>query len=135
LTGGVNHNTELLLTSTATYNIKCIDSIGNVALTTLKLTLDRDGTNPEIIRYFNDGSGFRVKINEPAVCVASPYTGDPLKDLGCPTSSKFDMVAKMSSSDNIEHSQSWDYDKYDVICRDIWNNIMSTCKTVQKDEQ
>ena len=135
LTGGANHNTELLLTSTATYNIKCIDSIGNVALTTLKLTLDRDGTNPEIIRYFNDGSGFRVKINEPAVCVASPYTGDPLKDLGCPTSSKFDMVAKMSSSDNIEHSQSWDYDKYDVICRDIWNNIMSTCKTVQKDEQ
>ena len=39
------------------------------------------------------------------------------------------------SGDGIEHSQSWTYDKYDVKCKDIWGNMMTECKTLQKDQQ
>jgi len=95
------------------YYIKCSDVAGNSDTAEINFTIETDREAPIIVRAFHESNYLKIITNEKAECV---YSLD-----NC--NYEFEDGLEMMTSNNLEHSETWDTNKeYNIKCKDEYNN-------------
>ena len=106
-------NSIYLPEDTYTYYVQCFDMAGNVDIQTIEFEVEADFEAPTIVRIYHEGGDLKLVTSEEAECVY-----DTRVSTGC--SFIIEDGTKITSSDNIIHSVSWNTNNnLYVKCKDL----------------
>ncbi len=98
--------------------IRCEDSVGNEARSTINFSIELDTSSPIVTRAYNSGSQLTILTNEKAECYYSHQT--------C----TFDIsnATSMTTALSTAHAADWDKSKtYYIKCKDVYGNANALC--------
>jgi hypothetical protein len=107
------------------FEIKCQDSVGNIAIQVFNFTLLIDENYPSVSRMFEATKNIKVKTDEDSKCYYSNNNA-----VGC----SFDINnATIMSGTSKEHTVAWTNDKtFYIKCKDTFGNYNKDCGVIIK---
>ena len=113
---------DQLLAGTHIVQVRCEDSVGNVANAEAEFEIDLDTVAPEVTRVYEESGRLVAITNENAECAYS---------LNSCTFDFDDDDVRVMSGDELEHRISFDPAKqYNIKCKDVFDNAPSGCSIV-----
>ncbi|MFH1823203.1 MAG: hypothetical protein ABH817_00595 [archaeon] len=133
-TGTTEHQAEVIFTNSGgkIIDVRCSD--GTLTNTeSVSVTLNVDGTNPIITRFYRDGNTLTIETNEECnLCAYNSYPGST----SCIFNIGDDWVTAFSSNGRIHTTSIEEGKTYNIKCRDVCDNVMgdSECVTIKPSD-